>query len=156
MGTACFSVYGLGWLIQRSFHEAGMSKISPKPKSVPSSFVSFGSTNFLLKNTGRNKKPNRTGRTEPNSAVEFWNRPEPDAETNRTDPDRATTRPKNAGRTASNLAKYCSEPNRTEPINFRKIQNRHESNRTGSIVKIGEQVLDKHASSLCPAAAALS
>ena len=32
MGTAFLSVYGLGWLIQRSAYEAGMSKISPEPK----------------------------------------------------------------------------------------------------------------------------
>ena len=32
--------------------------------------------------SGRIKKPNRTGRTEPNRTVSFWNRPEPDAETN--------------------------------------------------------------------------
>ena len=83
--------------------------------------------------TGRNKKPNRAGRTEPNRILEFRNRPEPDAEPNRTEPDRATTRPKSAGRTVSNRGKYSSEPNRTEPINFRKVRNRHESNRTRSL-----------------------
>ena len=38
-GTAHFSVYGLAWLIQSSFREAGICKISPKPKKVPSPFV---------------------------------------------------------------------------------------------------------------------
>ena len=33
---------------------------------------------------------------------------------NRAEPDRATTRPKNAGRTASNRENYLSEPNRTD------------------------------------------
>ena len=79
--------------------------------------------------TGRNKKPNRTelnrpNRTEPlNSGTgRNWTR-------KRTEPDRATTRPKNAGRTASNRETTFSEPNRVEPMNFRKVQNRSESNR---------------------------
>ena len=49
-----------------------------------------------VKKPGRNKKPNRTDRTEPNH-IEFWNWPELDAEPNRTELDRAATRPKNAG-----------------------------------------------------------
>ena len=32
----------------------------------------------------RNEKPNRTGRAEPKRTVEFFSRPEPDAERNRT------------------------------------------------------------------------
>ena len=48
---------------------------------------------------------------------------------NRTEPDRATTRPKNEGRTASN------QTNRTKPIDIRKIRNRNESNRTGSFLE---------------------
>ena len=31
-GTACFPVYGLGWLNPKSFYEAGMNKISQTPK----------------------------------------------------------------------------------------------------------------------------
>ena len=42
------------------------------------------------------------------------NRIEP-AEPNRTEPDRATQRPKSTGRTVSNRETYLSEPNRTEP-----------------------------------------
>ena len=38
----------------------------------------------------------------------------------RTEPDRATTRPKSASRTVSNQDKYLSKPNRTEPMHFRK------------------------------------
>ena len=83
--------------------------------------------------SGRSQKPNRTGRTELNRSVWFWNPPELDAETNRTE-HRATTRPRNAGRTASNRENYISEPTRTEPINFRKVPNRNESNRTGSLL----------------------
>ena len=56
------------------------------------------------------------------------------AEPNRTEPDRATTCPKNADRTASNQENYNSEPNRNESINFRKVRNRNESNRTGSFL----------------------
>ena len=51
---------------------------------------------------------------------------------NRTEPDRATTRSKSAGRTASNREIYFL--NRTKPINFRKLWNRNESNRTGSFL----------------------
>ena len=60
---------------------------------------------------GRNKKPNRTGRTEPNSLIL-----EPDAETNRTELDRTMMRSKSAGRTASNRENQISEPNRTDQI----------------------------------------
>ena len=35
MGTALFRVDGVGQLTQRSFCEAGMSRIGPKPKKVP-------------------------------------------------------------------------------------------------------------------------
>ena len=59
----------------------------------------------FLKYAGRNKRPNRTGRTEPNRTVLFRNRPEPNAEPNRTEPDRTTTRSKSAGRIASNRNK---------------------------------------------------
>ena len=84
----------------------------------------------LARFSGRNEKPNRNGRTEPNRTDQFQNRPEQDAEPNRTEPDRATTRPKNAGRTASNRENEFSEPNRTEPINHSKCPepNRNEPN----------------------------
>ena len=59
-----------------------------------------------------------------------WNQPEPDGETNRTEPDRAATRPKNAGRTASNREKYLSEPNRTERNRFIFEKSGTETNRT--------------------------
>ena len=48
MAFVClFVVNGLGWPIQRSLHETGISKISLNPKRmsspfVPSPFVSFG------------------------------------------------------------------------------------------------------------------
>ena len=60
-------------------------------------------------------EPNRPKRTEPVNSGTGRNRTR-----NRTEPDRATTRPKNAGRTASNRENSFSEPNQTEPINFRK------------------------------------
>ena len=63
-------------------------------------------------------------RTEPNRLFL-----EPDAETNRTEPDRATTSPKNAGRSASNREIELSEPNRVEPIHFRSEPKRIEPNR---------------------------
>ena len=79
--------------------------------------------------SGRNKKPNRTRRTEPAEP----NRTEPfnfgsgrNRTQNRTEPDRATTRPKSAGRTASNRI-FRTEPNRTEYL-FEK--SRTETNRT--------------------------
>ena len=48
-------------------------------------FVSFAACGCFPK-AGRNKKPNRTGRTEHYRTVVFRNRPEPDEETNRTEP----------------------------------------------------------------------
>ena len=76
---------------------------------IPQSAASF------QRDAGGIRKRTGTGRTEPNQTVQFWNQPEPDSETNRTEADRATTRPKNAGRTASNREIESSEPNRTEP-----------------------------------------
>ena len=76
----------------------------------------------------------RTEPAEPNRTKQFRNRPEPDAQTNRTEPDRATTHPKSAGRTASNRERHFSEPNRTKLTNFRKVRNRNESNRIGSFL----------------------
>ena len=80
-------------------------------------------------------EPTQPNRTEPNRLI-----PEPtgtgcETEPNRTEPDRATVCPKNASRTASNREQYISEPNRTEPINFRKVWNRNESNRTVSFLE---------------------
>ena len=78
---------------------------------------------------------NRTEPAEPNrTVIQFWKRPEPDAEPNRTEMDRATTRPKSAGRTASNREIAFSEPKRTKPMNSRQVRNRNESNRTGSFL----------------------
>ena len=79
-------------------------------------------------------EPSRPNRTEPGN---FRRRPELDAETNRTEPDRATTRPKSAGWSALNREMYFSEPNRTEPnrlIFERQVRNRNESNRIGSFL----------------------
>ena len=82
--------------------------------------------------TGTNEKLNRIGRTEPNRVI-----PEPAGTGRGTEPnrsDRATACPKSASRTASNRDKYISEPNRTEPIHFRKVWNRNESNRSVSFL----------------------
>ena len=81
---------------------------------------------IITKHTpGRNKKPNRTGRIEPNRTEP--NRTEPNrlilepAGTGRgTEPDRAATRRKNAGRTEQNRNKWLSEPDRTETMIFKK------------------------------------
>ena len=75
-------------------------------------------------------EPNRPNRTEPFNYGTGWNRTR-----NRTEPDRATTRPKNAGQTASIQDKLNSETNRTEPINLRKVRNRNESNPTGFFLR---------------------
>ena len=72
---------------------------------------------------------NRTGPAEPNRTVSFRNRPEPDAEPNRTEPDRATTRPKNAGRTASNRETFVPEPNRADELLMSPEPKRLEPNR---------------------------
>ena len=70
--------------------------------------------------------------------------PASDAEPNRTEPSRATTRLKNAGRTAPKQDNKSSEPNRTELINFRRIRNRNESSRTDSFLQITFQRLILH------------
>ena len=76
--------------------------------------------NLAAPMTGRNEKPNQTGRTEPNRTEPNRLIPEPagtgrGTEPNRTEPDRATACPKNASRTASNWEKHISEKNRTDP-----------------------------------------
>ena len=67
-------------------------------------------------------------------SVEFRDRPEPDAETSRTEPHRTMTCSKSEGRSASNRNRQS--PNRTESnANYvRKLQKRNESNRTGSFL----------------------
>ena len=79
------------------------------------------------------RKPNRTGRTEPNRTVWFWNRPDRNRTQKRTEPNRTEPRcVRTAGRTGKCICPYRTEPNR---MNFRKrIQNRKESNRTGSFL----------------------
>ena len=89
--------------------------------------------NLAAQMTGRNEKPNRTGRTEPlNSGTgRNWT-------LNRTEPNRTEQRrvrkiqaePRRSGKT------NISEPNRTEPINVRKLWNRNELNRTVSLLYI--------------------
>ena len=109
------------------------SMLSILPGDIPSS-ARIAASAVACSLPGRNKKPNRTGRTEPNRPNRTKPKrliPEPDAETHRTEPDRPTTRPKNAGRTASNRDLFSpnrTEPNRTEP-------NRTEPNRTDEFSK---------------------
>ena len=52
-------------------------------------------------------------RTEPNRTEPINSRTGRNRTRTRTEPDRASTRPKTAGRTASNREKLFSEPNRT-------------------------------------------
>ena len=109
------------------------------PRRSPATSASWCMEVMLTNNIpGRNKKPNRIGRTEPKRSVEFWNGPEPDAENNRTEPDRATTRPKNAGRTASNREHLNF---RTEPIYFQKSGT--EPNRTGPFLAFARSCLQE-------------
>ena len=74
-----------------------------------------------------NKKPNRTGRTEPNRNVWFRNRTEP----NRTEPDRTLTRSNSAGWNASKPgSKFVwTEPNRTDQLSKSPEAKRIEPNR---------------------------
>ena len=83
---------------------------------------------LLFKIRGRNKKPNQTGRTEPNWTVEFRNRTRIQTEPNRTEPRLVR---KVAGRTASN--REIDLANRTEP-------NRWLFERSGAETKRSEPV----------------
>ena len=109
-------------------------------RNVESSMSSSSSAEPVnMRNTVRIKTRegmrSRSGTAEPKRTVEFRNRPEPDAERNRTESDRAMARPKSADRTVSNRKNEF--PNRTEPMNFRKVRNRNESNRTCSFPLLG-------------------
>ena len=77
--------------------------------------------------SGRSRKPKRTGSTEANRTVSFWNRPEPDAEPNRAEPDRAATRKKTQAE-PRRTGKFNS-PNRTEPNRLIFEKSRTEPNR---------------------------
>ena len=61
----------------------------------------------------RSKKPNRTSRTELNWTVQFWNRPEPDAETKQTEPGILIFRTEPNRLIFENSG---TETNRTEPV----------------------------------------
>ena len=80
-------------------------------------------SNTFICISGRNKKPNETNRTETDRATTRQkerrpNRVEPEQIHFRTEPNRT-----------DELSK-SPEPKRIEPMNFRKVQNRNESNRT--------------------------
>ena len=135
VGLTCFSVSSQGGAPGSEFQP---SELLAEKKSESSQKSSSSGTFFTYSSySGRNEKPNRTGRNEPNRTVEFRNRPDPDAETNRTEPDRATTSEKRRKNT-SNRENYVSEPNQAEPMNFRsqKVWNRNKSNRIGSFLVI--------------------
>ena len=91
----------------------------------------------LRKFTGRNKKPNRTGRTDPNRPNRLI--PEPAGtgrgnEPNRTWPSHDASEKRRQNRVESEKMFLRTEPNRTESINCRQVRNRNESNRTGSFL----------------------
>ena len=75
--------------------------------------------------TGGDKKPNRTGRTEPNRLISEPARTGCGTERSRTEPDQTMTRSKSAGRTASNQKTTIAKSNRTETMTFRKLLSKH-------------------------------
>ena len=80
-----------------------------RPTTQNSDHPSLGSQSSRG-SAGKNEKPNRTGRTEPNRTVEIRNRPEPDAEPTRTGPSHGASekrRPNSVGPGKTNF------PNRT-------------------------------------------
>ena len=62
--------------------------------------------------TGMNEKANPIGRSEPNRTFEFRNRPEPDAEPNRTEPRRVRTTQAEPRRSGEKTFPNRIEPNR--------------------------------------------
>ena len=88
--------------------------------------------NLAAPMTGRNEKPNRTGRTEPNRLI-----PEPagtgrGTEPNRTGPSHDASEKRRPNRVEPGNIFVRTEPNRTDE--FRKVRNRNESNGTGSFL----------------------
>ena len=76
---------------------------------------------YMCQISGRNEKPNRTGRTEPNRVI-----PQPagtgrGTEPNRTGPSHGVSEKCKPNRVESGNKTF---PNRTEPIHFRKLWNR--------------------------------
>ena len=63
---------------------------------------------------GRNKKPNRTVPAEPNRTVSFRNRPEPNAEPNRTGQKHDAFKKRRPNRIEP--GKHIANPNRTEAM----------------------------------------
>ena len=75
---------------------------------------------------GGNRKPNRTGRTEPNRITNSGtgrNRTRKRSEPNRTEPRHVRKTQAEPHRTGENIF-----PNRTEPMDFQQVRNRNESN----------------------------
>ena len=94
--------------------------------------------------TGRNKKPNRTGRTEVNWTEPFnsgtgRNRTRKRTEPNRTEPNRTEPRRiRKAQAEQHRTGKTIDKPNRAETMTFRKLRNRNESNQIGSFLRIAD------------------
>ena len=80
---------------------------------------------------GRNKKPDRTGLTEPNRTVSFWNRPEPDVENepNRTGPSHDASEKRRPNRVELENTIFRTEPNRNNEFSKSLEPNRIEPNR---------------------------
>ena len=95
-------------------------------------------THLCSVHSGRNKKPNRTGRIEPNESNRLILEPAGTGrgnEPNRSGPSQDAPEKRRPNRIEPGKLVFRTEPNRTEPVIVRTIRNRNESNQTGSFLR---------------------